>query len=1127
MKLFSFRSSVHTASTVAPAARDAASSASAATQQSASASAGSGRISHALRGLKRCLRPAAINVTAVPGFTKTTIDPLPIPKRPPPPNLPKTPKPAGQHKLDRIDRQVDNLTQKLYPPLPSGRHGDPEAKRAIASSRAFASAVEALFVPSGVGANAVPGLRNLIHGLARVADAQPDAVDTTRYAGMLQCARALATATGGRADEACRALEHLREHFSLTDGSDGAAPTPAQTQAWSTAKLLAHTASGFDALLALHPALAKVDATLPDDDHMNGRMKREGLRTFLQAADLLATRLPAGEAPPQTPHAQLQDARARLVDATDRASLAGDGLALNALLCAAQVHAQPHEAAQAVKDPVQVAAYVAWRSGYREGGKGSALERSVGRMHKFTTWARRAEHRATHPLAAFDPRRLLGMRKSPLTAAAYGTGGANLGLLNQEAQALHDTVKHGIEAMQAHSTELRGLNGRHALSTEQRGLLVLREAVLQHWGASIGTTWRSSKLKLSDHDKRAIADRVRKAAPGARVDAKDVLTYREFRKLDKLDLKTLARWLDEARAFDPRASESPMLRVAAKDFVKAGDIERGRPIKPQGTTLADFREALTGAIDQMPLGNYVRYFDGATYGANTNMTVNQHAFSHNSLVPSMGLGPGARELTGRHAFVEIGSSSYGGEVFIGTDKRSSTGVGAGLYAGFKIGIKNWHLSAGFSAGVAHAHDRSAPVGVIVRTGLTYGANGKATNAWRDNVADVTRFLFQTAAEGQAARPVSPDRMWEQFSARFFRTPDISVNWRDQRRSSHTVTKHGSGAVRVAAGPVRVGPAFSVGHDRVLASKNDRVDTNGWLRGVERARARASNVHVSGSLAAVAQGVGHFSNRSGFPESITLPSTPIVGVSANILPSGTSVTLRRVDEHGRLNPRFIRRLVEFINPSAFLSHMQARLPQIAHSNASRAKVGAFMSAMKDMGTQGNLAYGESWKIRPEVTEVLNAYTDEIQLMLKCAKAAPGAGGKAIQPAQAAQTYHDLIERIFETVERETAMPPDEQAQAFRQALAGLGDQEVDQILRLANETIRVLKDVQSWKLSGYYAYDITTHGYTAGPAMLLQATASTSVAGERVLAELAVRDLELMDDPAHAAQDKDPAAGEVL
>lgn len=313
---------------------------------------------------------------------------------------------------------------------------------------------------------------------------------------------------------------------------------------------------------------------------MNGRMKREGLRTFLQAADLMAARLPAGVAPPQTPHAQLQDARARLDAAADRASLAGDGLALNALVCAAQVHAEPHEAAHAVDDRAQVAAYVAWRSGYREGGKGSALERSLGRMHKFTTWARRAEHRATHPLAAFDPRRLLGMRKSPLTAAAYGTGGANLGLLNQEAQALHDTVKHGIEAMQAHSTALRALNGRHALSTEQRGLLVLREAVLQHWAQSIGTTWRSSKLKLSDHDKRAIADWVRKAAPGARVDAEAVLAYREFRKLDKLDLKTLVRWLDEARAFDPRASESPTLRAAADNIVKAGDIERGDRSSP-------------------------------------------------------------------------------------------------------------------------------------------------------------------------------------------------------------------------------------------------------------------------------------------------------------------------------------------------------------------------------------------------------------------------------------------------------------------------------------------------------------------------------------------------------------------
>lgn len=265
----------------------------------------------------------------------------------------------------------------------------------------------------------------------------------------------------------------------------------------------------------------------------------------------------------------------------------------------------------------------------------------------------------------------------------------------------------------------------------------------------------------------------------------------------------------------------------------------------------------------MPLGNYVRYFDGATYGVNTNMTVNQHEFSHNSLVPSMGLGPGARELTGRHAFVEIGSSSYGGEVFIGTDKRSSTGVGAGLYAGFKVGIKNWHLSAGFSAGVAHAHDRSAPVGVIVRTGLTYGADGKATSAWRDNVADVTRFLFQTAAEGQAARPVPPDRMWEQFSARFFRTPDISVNWRDQRRSSHRDQARQRRGARGGRRGAR-GARLSVGHDQVLASKNDRVDTNGWLRGVERARARASNVHVSGSLAAVAQGSATFPTAAAFP-----------------------------------------------------------------------------------------------------------------------------------------------------------------------------------------------------------------------------------------------------------------------
>ncbi|CBJ34430.1 hypothetical protein [Ralstonia solanacearum] len=1127
MKLFSSRSSVNTASAVAaaPVSGRAASTASTPPQPPASAPSGVRRIGDALRGLKRCLRPAAISVTAVPGFTKTTIDPLPVPKRPPPPKLGKVPKPAGQHKLDGIDRQVHNLTEKLYPPLPAGLHSEPDAKRSIAHEWAFAGAVEALFVPSGASAEAASRLPDLLGHLKQVADAQPGVADATRYAGMLQCARALATATGGNAADACVALEHLRTHFSLTDGSGGAPATPAQKHAWSTAKLLAHTASGFDALLALRPALAEVDARHPDDG-MNGRMKREGLRTFLQASDLLAARMPAGVTPPQTPHAQWQDAHNRLSHAADRTSLGGDGLVLNALLCAAKVHAAPHDAANAIDDRTQVAAYVAWRSGYREGGKGTALERSLGRMNKFTTWARRAEHRANHRLAAFDPRRLLGMRKSPLTAAAYGTGGANLGLLNREAQALHDTVKDGLEAMLAHSTVLRQPGGGHSLSTEQRGLLLLREAVLKHWGAHIDPTWRASKLKLTDADKRDIAQAVRSAAHGTGIDAKAVLSYREFRKLDKLDLMTLARWLDEAASFDPDPSASPTLHLARTKIAEAGGIERGRPIKPQGATMADFRNAMTGAIDAMPLGNYVRYFDGGTYGASINMTVNQHAFSHNSLVPALGFGPGAKTLRGRHAFVEIGSSSYGGEVFIGTDKRSSDGTGMGAYAGLKFGTEDWHLSAGFSAGVTHSHDRSAPAGVIIRTGLSYDAEGKPTSAWRDNVADVTRFLFQTAAVGQSARPVPPDRMWEQFADRFFRTPDISVNWRDQQRSNHTVTKHGSAAVRVAAGPVRVGPAFAVGHERLLASKNDRIDDNGWLRGVERARAQSSSVHVSASLAAVAPAIGHFSNHSGFPDSITLPSAPIVGVAANIMPSGTSVTLRRVDEHGRLNPRFIRRLVEFIDPSAFLSHMQARLPRIAHTDASRAKVGAFMSAMDDMGTQGNLAYGESWKIRPEVTEVLNAYTDEIQLILKCARDSATQGASA-QGAHAEQVYRSIIERIFETVERETAMSPDAQAEAFRQALAGLSEHDADQILRLATETIRVLKDEQSWKLSGYYAYDITTHGYTAGSALLLHATASTSVAGERVLAELAVRDLEMLDDPALAAQDKDPAAGDVL
>lgn len=1082
---------------------------------------GSGRrISHALNGLKRRLRPAALAITAPPGFTGTTIDPMPIPKRPPRARRATAPAPASARKLAGLEQQAHNLTEKLYPPLPAGPLAEPEAKRALASERAFASAVEALFAPHGHVEDTGGHLHRLLAQLGAVAHAQPGLSEATRYSGMLQCARALAAATGSDAVQACVALQHLQTRFSLEDGADGRPPTLAQQHAWSAAKLLAHTASGLDALVALRPELVQVNG-LPDDG-ATATLKRESLRTFLQAASQLAAGLPAQEVP-RTPAAQLEHAVVRQAGAADRAG-ALDSLALNALLCAVKVNASPHASAEAIGDRTQVAAYVAWRSGYREGGPGTALARTLTRLNKFSTWARRAEQRAKHRVLAFDPRRLLGMQKSPLTATTYGAGGANLGLLANEAKALHEHVHACIDGLLEHSGALHQGPAGATLSVDQRGLWLLREQLLKHWKVHTGPAWRSSTLKLRTADKHAIAAAVRIAAAEADLDANTVLSYREFRKLDKLDLKTLARWVMEAeslaastRTAGPQSSQLLQSLQPAQDrLAEATAIERGRPIRPQAATLDAFRTALTDAIHAMPLGNNVRYFDGGTYGVNANMSLNQHEFNHNTLVPAVSLGPGAKALHGRHAFVEIGSSSYGGEVFVGTDKRSSTGAAFGVFGGIAFGKRGAHMAAGIGGGVAYSYDRSAPIGVIVRTGLSYDEAGKPTDAWRKNAADVVDFLFQNATVAQAARAVRPEQMWEQFAHRFFRTPAISVNWREQHRSSHTLSANASKTFRISGGTLHFGPTLGVSYDRLLAGKNERIDTNGWLRGVERSRARSASVTVSASVVSTASSIGHFSSHSGHPESVSLPSVPILGAATTLVPSGASVTLRRVEENGRLNPRFIRRLMEFVDAKSFLSHLQARHAHIARTPASRAKVDAFIASVDAMATRGNLAYGESWKIRPEVTDVLNAYADEIQSILVCARqgGAAGVGG----PTHAARAGQRIVEHIFAELESQASVSdPAAREVALREVLAGLSEQDVAQVQLLANETVRMLKASESWKASGYYVYEINTRGYAAGPSMLLQAAAATSTAGERVLAELAVRDLEILDDPALAAQ----------
>ncbi|TRX19305.1 hypothetical protein FNF07_14430 [Trinickia caryophylli] len=626
---------------------------------------------------------------------------------------------------------------------------------------------------------------------------------------------------------------------------------------------------------------------------------------------------------------------------------------------------------------------------------------------------------------------------------------------------MRDAVDTALAGVLDH---LQACRQRGHLSPEQRGVLLLREQYLKRWRASVGELRNPTRLKLSHRDRDTIATAVRVLAPRAGLQAHAVLAARMVSDLKHLDLRTLEAWLHEAGMPGPRPDEAgdalPAIRLAAA-------IARGRPIKPADTTHSAFREALRDIVAKTPLGNNVRYFDGGTWGLNVNTSLNMRDFTVHKAGLGVSLGPGIKALQGRHAFLEIGSSSYGGEIFMGTDTRYSTGAAIGLFGGAAVGVHGLHFAFGAGGGVAYSHDRSAPSGVIVRTRLRRDEGGKVTDSWRTHASAVIDFLYEQGALAASARRPSAETLWERFSERFFREPDISVNWREQRRSSHTVSENAGIMARLALSGLRIGPALNATRDTLLAGKNERIDANGWLRGVERTRTRSRALTGSAALVGAVASAGHFSGHAGYPESVSIPSVPIVGAMSTFAPHGASVVLRIVDEHGRLNAKYIRSLVEFVDPRAFAAHVERRRGQIARTDGSNARLDAFLREVKACAIRGNQAYGESLKIRPDVADTLSAYEAEIETLARCANGSPRGA-------------------------------------------------ERDEIARLRQRIGDLLADPQSWKVSGYYTYEINTRGYAAGPAMIVQATAATSTAGERVLAELAVSELEALDDPVGAA-----------
>lgn len=132
----------------------------------------------------------------------------------------------------------------------------------------------------------------------------------------------------------------------------------------------------------------------------------------------------------------------------------GGGEASHVLSCRVLAAAgQRLDDADAALDGPAAAAWAAWASGFRTSGPGTPFNKATARLHKFTTWSRRAEQRPHSVFSA--PARWFGLgvgaawgsrKLSPLSAMKWGLQGAALGTLAEE-QAAHDAARDAARAM--------------------------------------------------------------------------------------------------------------------------------------------------------------------------------------------------------------------------------------------------------------------------------------------------------------------------------------------------------------------------------------------------------------------------------------------------------------------------------------------------------------------------------------------------------------------------------------------------------------------------------------------------------------------------------------------------------
>ena len=463
-------------------------------------------------------------------------------------------------------------------------------------------------------------------------------------------------------------------------------------------------------------------------------------------------------------------------------------------------------------------------------------------------------------ILAMRAQQAIGRKKTPLTGLRRF--GANNGFLlhpDDDVRVLDDNAKTAIKALRARYAQVfpdpetfapKVKDPRSKALPEP----VLREALLEHW-----------ESLFEEHQMRPLGNKVDRAALKAiaqriatRYGADTEQTRNQIeghlqrwagselkrkgwkferRVSRELTLADLQKWANDAHM--PMTKLTPLGREIASG--SPAEEARGRvsagPASPTHLEETEFGTALRKALtvvnsaairpdDLTPDGlhRFTRMYllehnwgspltgsNGGTAGINIasiseSIRAVAEKFLPVSVVPILDL----KISRSSNAVLNIGSTTHGGEIFIGTQRQKAASVGTGLTGSIGPGALAKALAQGSGSVqiTPLACETVRMRGVMVRALRRAKADrtGFDTDAARAELVAFNDLIWSVAKGEHGA--LSPEQTWELIANQFFKSQALSIGWQDQEAPTVHHPFSASMGVRVGHAIGEIAGAFS-------------------------------------------------------------------------------------------------------------------------------------------------------------------------------------------------------------------------------------------------------------------------------------------------------------------------------